>query len=178
MRQWTCGGNRPPSDLLSALLNGELALDFRGGSGATGSRRYILRSNWTHCLLRAENLEAVMGEGFCLSVPVGDGVLKITLWPDATEKEVENRVDEEQDFRILSRVEEDVQENIESLMGSPESCPDKSGFLLSLLQTHPPLFPESAADLSNLSFSANFFSSVILSSSFSGISSSSHRSTT
>ena len=33
------------------------------------------------------------------------------------EKEVENRVDEEQDFRILSRVEEDVQENIESLMG-------------------------------------------------------------
>lgn len=33
------------------------------------------------------------------------------------EKEVENRVDEEQDFRILSRVEEDVQENTESLMG-------------------------------------------------------------
>ena len=33
------------------------------------------------------------------------------------EKEVENRVDEEQDFRILSRVEEDVQENIESLIG-------------------------------------------------------------
>lgn len=88
MWQWTCGGNRPPSDLLSALLSGDLALDFRGGSGATGSRRYILRSNWTHCLLRAENLEAVMGEGFCLSVPVGDGVLKITLWPDATGEKV------------------------------------------------------------------------------------------
>ena len=74
------GGNRPPSDLLSALLSGDLALDFRGGSGATGSRRCIFRSNWTHCLLRAEKLEAVAGEGFCLSsVPVGDGVLKITL---------------------------------------------------------------------------------------------------
>ena len=28
---------------------------------------------------------------------------------------------------------------------SPESCPDKSGLLLSLLQTPPPLYPESAA---------------------------------
>lgn len=76
---WSCGGSRPPSGLLSALLSGELALDFGGGSGATGSRRYSFRSSWTHCLWRAENLEAVVGEGFGLSVPVGDGALKITL---------------------------------------------------------------------------------------------------
>lgn len=32
-----------------------------------------------HCLLRAENLEAVVGEGLRLSVPVVDGVMNIIV---------------------------------------------------------------------------------------------------
>ena len=41
-----------------------------------------------HGLFRAENLGAVAVGGLCLSVPVEDGVMKITVWPDATGRKV------------------------------------------------------------------------------------------